>query len=214
MSYRVEKIVQLIQNGEGISLEFKRTLTSSRRIARVLVSFANTSGGTLLIGVEDDGSITGVSSELKELEKLEVAVRDFVSEDLSISYSVVEVDGCKVMQVGVAESKKKPVAVVNQKGERIFYVRVKDKAVPTQRLTTLAGAPKELDGLKEARQVKTLFMYLRANDDITAKEYAKLINFSERRTVHLLNKLVETGYLLMREVAGRKGYSLRVLPST
>ncbi|MBC7571997.1 MAG: ATP-binding protein, partial [Spirosoma sp.] len=38
----------LIEQGEGVRLEFKRTLSSAWRIARTLAAFANTSGGTLL----------------------------------------------------------------------------------------------------------------------------------------------------------------------
>lgn len=211
MSVKIEKVARLIQEGEGIGVEFKRTISSSLRIARILVSFANTSGGTLLIGVEDDGSVTGVSSQLEELEKLETASRDYISEELLLSYDVVEVEGRLVMEVAIAESERKPVAVVNQKGERTIYIRVKDKAVPTKWLTTLVGAPQELEGLKEMRQIKTLFLYLKNHDHITAKEFSKLINFSERRAASLLGDLVERGYLLVRVLSGKQLYSLRIV---
>ena len=48
----------LIQEGEGTTLEFKESLSSS--FARELVAFANTIGGKILLGVRDDGSIVGV----------------------------------------------------------------------------------------------------------------------------------------------------------
>ena len=53
---------ELIAQGEGVRLEFKRSISAAHRIARTLVAFANTSGGTLLIGVADNGTIVGVSS--------------------------------------------------------------------------------------------------------------------------------------------------------
>lgn len=213
MSARAEKVRKLISEGEGISCEFKRTISSALRIARILVSFANTSGGTLLIGVEDDGSIAGISSEFEEIEKLEAACQHFISEELHLSYSVVEWEGKTVMEVKIKESERKPVSVINQKGERTIYVRVKDKAVPANRLTLSAGVPQDLESLKEVRQIKTLFLYLKNEDHITAREFAKLINFSERRAANLLNNLVLKGYLLVRTSSRKQLYSLRIVPA-
>ena len=48
----------LIQEGEGTTLEFKESLSSS--FARELVALANTIGGKILLGVRDDGTVVGV----------------------------------------------------------------------------------------------------------------------------------------------------------
>lgn len=48
----------LLQEGEGVMLEFKESLASS--FARELVAFANTAGGRVLLGVRDDGTVKGV----------------------------------------------------------------------------------------------------------------------------------------------------------
>ena len=48
----------LIQEGEGTTLEFKESLSSS--FARELVALANTMGGKILLGVRDDGTVVGV----------------------------------------------------------------------------------------------------------------------------------------------------------
>jgi predicted HTH transcriptional regulator len=55
-----------ILEGEGVSLDFKKTITSCEKIAKTMVSFANNVGGRLLIGVLDDGTIKGVKSEDEE----------------------------------------------------------------------------------------------------------------------------------------------------
>ena len=49
----------LLQEGEGVMLEYKEGLSSS--FARELVAFANTVGGKILLGVRDDGTIKGVA---------------------------------------------------------------------------------------------------------------------------------------------------------
>ena len=48
----------LLQEGEGTTLEFKESVSSS--LAREMVAFANTIGGRILLGVRDDASVAGV----------------------------------------------------------------------------------------------------------------------------------------------------------
>ncbi len=53
------EILHIIAKGESETVEFKKSY--SRVVGETLVSFANTSGGSVLIGVEDSGKIVGVS---------------------------------------------------------------------------------------------------------------------------------------------------------
>ena len=48
---------RFIEEGEGFEIEFKRKVSSPEKIARALIAFANTKGGTILFGVDDDGSV-------------------------------------------------------------------------------------------------------------------------------------------------------------
>ena len=57
-----ETIQTLITQGENTQIEFKSDAARPEGIAREIVAFANTYGGSLLIGVEDDGVVTGVGS--------------------------------------------------------------------------------------------------------------------------------------------------------
>lgn len=52
-----------IMQGEGQHLDFKHSITDTRKIARSMSAFANADGGSLLIGVRDNGSIAGIRSE-------------------------------------------------------------------------------------------------------------------------------------------------------
>ena len=61
---------------EGKTLEFKRDLSSLKPILKTLVAFANTAGGTLIIGRENNGTIVGVVNVLQEEERLANAVAD------------------------------------------------------------------------------------------------------------------------------------------
>ena len=52
-----KQVKLLIREGEGLAVEFKERYTP--RIDQDLVAFSNARGGTLLLGVRDDGSVTG-----------------------------------------------------------------------------------------------------------------------------------------------------------
>jgi ATP-dependent DNA helicase RecG len=55
------ELLELIANGENSGIEFKRDVIQNYDLARELVAFSNLDGGSVLLGVEDDGSITGVT---------------------------------------------------------------------------------------------------------------------------------------------------------
>jgi hypothetical protein len=75
-----EKLIQLILSGESKTLEFKQTLSLDIKtgvkakyiedsVIKTIAAFLNSDGGTLLIGVEDEGNIIGVNREIDFLFK-------------------------------------------------------------------------------------------------------------------------------------------------
>ncbi|MDB5242003.1 MAG: ATP-binding protein [Spirosoma sp.] len=199
---------ELILQGEGARLEFKRSISAAHRIARTLVAFANTSGGSLLIGVADDGAILGVSSESREIHRIEEATDRLADPALSITYETLSPDGRKVLIIHVEESDEKPHYALDEAGKRTIYVRAKDKSVPTNKLIiapTTAEAP-----LLQSPVARTLIQYLRRNDDITAEKYAKLINVSTYRAGKLLTQFAEQGLLLLINKSRPVRYALKL----
>jgi ATP-dependent DNA helicase RecG len=58
----LEELKQLIQQGEGYNLEFKQSIPSKASdLAKELCAFANANGGTILVGVDDKGSLVGIN---------------------------------------------------------------------------------------------------------------------------------------------------------
>lgn len=58
-----EDVQMLVTGGENVSVEFKRRIPHDEDLARVLTAFANTKGGILIIGVDDQGEFTGLTPE-------------------------------------------------------------------------------------------------------------------------------------------------------
>jgi predicted HTH transcriptional regulator len=96
------EILQLIRAGESETVEFKTDIPPDHILARVLSAFANTKGGTLLIGVSDKGEIVGLTKAgalLARLKLQEITASLFPSpietatvvvEGRNIVYAVVE----------------------------------------------------------------------------------------------------------------------------
>ncbi len=57
------ELLEIIANGENSRVEFKRDDLSTQDLAKELVAFSNLQGGMLLLGVEEEGSITGLTRE-------------------------------------------------------------------------------------------------------------------------------------------------------
>ena len=59
MTTRTE-LLELIRNGESSGVEFKRDGIENHALAKELVAFSNLSGGVVLLGVDDDGTVSGI----------------------------------------------------------------------------------------------------------------------------------------------------------
>ncbi len=71
-------IEQRLSEPEGKQLEFKRDLSSPKPLMKTLVAFANTAGGQLIIGVDDDGTVLGVDDPLDIEERLTSMIADAI----------------------------------------------------------------------------------------------------------------------------------------
>ena len=96
------EISQLLVLPEGKTLEFKRNLSSPKPVLRTLVAFANTAGGTLIIGRADDGSVVGVDDVLVEEERLASLIADSIAPAMMPEIEAITVDDKTLLLVRVA----------------------------------------------------------------------------------------------------------------
>lgn len=118
------RLLDLIDQGENSNLEFRRDGLLMESLAEELVGFLNLEGGTVLIGVEDDGSISGTSRESIE-EWVAEACRTKIEPPVVPLLSWVrdaEPD-LDVLAVRVTSGPDKPYARVHH-GRRTYYIRV------------------------------------------------------------------------------------------
>ena len=58
--------MEIIENGENSGVEFKRDVLQNHDLAKELVAFSNFEGGLVLLGVDDDGTVTGLTRDRLE----------------------------------------------------------------------------------------------------------------------------------------------------
>jgi predicted HTH transcriptional regulator len=194
----------LIEEGEGFQIEFKRRISSPEKIARTIISLANTKGGQILFGVDDGGKIVGVESEKSEIELIEMAARDFIDPPVTPQIEIVPADGRDVIVCFIEESKTKPHYFLgeNQSEEKEntrVYIRVNDKTIMASRevVKILQDENPDTPPLKLAigENEKRLFRYLEEKEKISLREFGRLVNISDRRASRILVRLVRAGVL-------------------
>ncbi|MDG1330682.1 MAG: ATP-binding protein [Crocinitomicaceae bacterium] len=115
---------QRISKGEGAQLDFKFRIDDQRKIARTLVAFANSYGGSLLIGVKDNGKIAGVNPE-EEFHMIEGASSMYTKPEVKFESKTWREGHHFVLEIVVDKSELKHKAP-DEEGRLRSYVRVED----------------------------------------------------------------------------------------
>lgn len=114
-------IIDLIKRGESEQLEFNKEVRP-KEIANTLCAFLNTDGGILLLGVQDDGTVTGI----QHLEQHEAVLKDFLVKSIvpeaPITISTETIDNKKVLSLKVWKGSKPPYV-----SEDTIYYRKKNQ---------------------------------------------------------------------------------------
>lgn len=108
---------------EGKTVEFKRDLSSMKPILKTLIAFANTAGGTLLIGKDNDGPIIGVNDVFEAEEKLANAIADSIYPSLMPEIETTSFEGKVLIVIRVAHWRG-PFYLKSQGPEEGIYVRL------------------------------------------------------------------------------------------
>ena len=117
----------IIARGENAKTEFKRADRGLRppRLAREIVAFANMNGGLIVLGVDDDGTVSGVTRDNLQAWLMDTVIGRHVDPQLIPDYEEFIVDGKPIAIVTVPAGAAKPYGVRQQ--DRIdYYVRLGD----------------------------------------------------------------------------------------
>ncbi|MBE2280633.1 MAG: ATP-binding protein [Ignavibacteriaceae bacterium] len=194
----------LIEEGESLRCEFKRKFSEHEKIAKEIIAFANTKGGFLFIGIDDDKTVYGVQSEKSELDLILETVQNYCEPPIPVEWMFLNVDQKEVVIIKIPESKVKPHRIQDYKesidlNDASVYIRVNDKSILASkqmiRLLKNSSEGKELIKYSIGELEKAVFKFLEKSETINVEQLCNSANISHRRASRTLVKMVRAGLL-------------------
>ncbi len=186
-------LLSLIKEGEHQQQDFKYRVSDARKLARSVSAFANTDGGRLLIGVRDDGHLSGVRSE-EEIFMMHQAAYKYCKPEPSIKFDTYHVDGRTIVIATVPPSDKKPVCAEDEDGKSRAYIRIADE--------NIVASPVHLALWRETQKTRGSVMtydeavrqLLDAMEGfLTLNQIVKRSNLPRHQVIALLARLIRFG---------------------
>jgi predicted HTH transcriptional regulator len=183
---------QLIAGGEGQQLDFKFEISDSKKIARTLSAFANTEGGTLLVGVKDNGKIAGIRSD-EEYYMLEAAAHIWCRPEISFSVREWQVDGKNILEARIDKSTSPPHYARSEEGKWLAYIRVKDENMLANSIMIRVWKRRNRPVgtlVRYTEKERILFEYLKENETITLSMFQRLARINMQTAGNILVNLI------------------------
>ena len=131
----LQELEDLVSKGEGQLIEFKLKASFPEKIVKEMVAFANSDGGQLFVGVDDDGRISGLKYAEEDRFVLEKAIKSHTKPQVKYELETIPINRKKnVLHFRIMENRKKPSYYLEdpkQKGKA--YLRVNDKSMQASR---------------------------------------------------------------------------------
>ena len=194
-------IDNFIGEGENTYLEFKRKVSSPEKIARTISAFANTKGGYILFGVDDDGTIIGVRSEKEEIELIRFAGNHLIQPPIEVKIEIIPYKAKKdVVVCYVEQSELKPHRYIGEDKETLttcVFIRVNDSTIEASKevVKVLQNQNSTSSPLRISigENEKRLLHFLEMNNRITKNQFCEFANIGNRRASRILVNLVRSG---------------------
>jgi predicted HTH transcriptional regulator len=189
----------LIEKGENLQLDFKFEISNAKKMAKTFSAFANTHGGKLLIGVKDNGKITGIRSE-EEAYMAESAAHLFCKPLVPFHLKKWLVEGRCVLEVSIPASIQRPHYAQNEAGKWVAYVRVADQNIQANRIQVNVWKKESRQKgawLRYGPEEKILMDYLSENTQITLSRFGKIARTSRLRAERILVNLILMNVIAM-----------------
>ncbi len=203
MARGIGYIKHLVKQGENKFLEFKRKAAHPEKIMREVVAFANTSGGKLLVGVDDNGDVPGLKYPEEEQYILEKAMDELCSPKLVYEFEMIrlsENEDRAVLLFDIPSGIKKPYYAREKPKDKYgkAYIRLDDKSIQASRemVSILKYHKRDKEnGFQVGENEKLLLKYLEEHKKITLKQFSELAKTSMKIASNILVILVSANVL-------------------
>lgn len=187
----MSELKRLIAQGEGLHLDFKFRIDDQKKIARTLSAFANTEGGKLLIGVKDNGKISGVNPE-EEFYMIEGAAQLHCKPEVKFQSKVWQEGHHLVLEINVDPSEVKHLSKTEDDKWK-YFVRVDDHTLLANKIIVRGWKllkhgverPVHFDG-----DTEKLIQVIKDEESVTLSKLYRRCDYPMRRVDELLTYLV------------------------
>ena len=200
----------MIEEGEGLHQDFKYEVSDAVKIARSLVAFANTSGGKLLIGVDDNGSIKGISSE-EEYFMIENAAKKYCKPAVEFKTKEWSFKGRKVLEVIIPESNNAPHKAPDKEGKYKAFVRYNDENILASGVQMKVWQKQNSDdniNITIEGAYQDLFDIFKEKDNITTMDFQKYAGLTKYVAEDILSDFVSMEIIKMKIVDKKPVFTL------
>lgn len=195
---RLRSLRRLTATGEGLHLEFKRKLPEADKLMREVAALANTEGGQLLIGVDDDGTVHGIRDPEEAEEFFRAAAEKYLHPQPEYALERVAVNRKRAVVVAeIAESGEKPVELLTEEGKQTL-LRVADRSIKASRemrqILRHRSRPRDVKVEYGAKE-QALMAFLQDAPHITLAEFMQAAGISRQTASRTLVHLVRANVL-------------------
>ncbi|MEA3437241.1 MAG: putative DNA binding domain-containing protein [Thermodesulfobacteriota bacterium] len=192
-------LLTLIYKGENESLEFKESLRLKEEIGQAVSAFSTANGGSILIGVSDEGTIIGIDIGRNTLEELANYIKRNTDPAIFPSVKILDVEGKKIIVIDVKESAEKPVffkkhaykrvgktnqrisssemrKLAKESGERVYWdeqvcEEAKLEDIDEEKVKSYLEKRQEIRGVKKPLKMdlKTLLLNIKAAKEVNGE---------------------------------------------
>lgn len=190
-------IRSLIKQGEHQQLDFKYCISDSRKIAKTLSAFANCDGGTLLIGVRDNGSIAGVMSD-EEYYMIEAAASIYCKPSPQYSMTAHRSESRTILEVRVEKGRERPYLAKNEDGRWLAYIRRGDQNFLANKIILNVWRREENRSsilIRFREPEEALLKYLKDHGSISYAKFRKMASISGARAEKILADFILLGII-------------------
>lgn len=171
----VRRLTALVAAGEGPQLEFKRKASFPEKIVKEMIAFANTQGGTVLVGVDDDGILQGLRYPEEEALVIQKALQKHCRPSLTFDELILPLSAKKsILRYDVPLSPRRPHHFRISSRIRETYIRIKDmsmKASPEMIEIVRLGKQNRNIQFTYGAHESALMRYLDDHPYVTLKEF-------------------------------------------
>lgn len=192
----LREIRRLVFSGENEHVEFKRKINHPEKVIREVVAFANSNGGHLFVGVDDDRTVVGCKYAEEEDYILQKAIKELCRPAIKYDVEIVPISEKRALvHYYIYPGERKPYFAFEKKYHRYgkAFVRVEDRSIQAspeiRKILKANNDPRDMQ-FQYGDNEKLLFNFLHTNERVTVQQFREISGLDYRSASSTMVQMV------------------------